>query len=138
MEYAYPNWRCRLISNGLEFNHKKLKIEGIPEVAKEKLEEERKGLAEDDFQELLKSNPELKELNSWMKKAFGDLDEFKVQTVLWHKFYNKPGLLITGFIENSLGNLLPPDVNLSKEVCYFIVTFSMVSSFLRINYCGAF
>ena len=110
INYAFPNWSNRLISNGLEFNHKKLKVEGIPEVAKCCIAEVREGLTDDEFQELLKSGSELKELNSWMKLAFGDLDEYKVHMMLWQKFYKDPGLLINGFVENSLGKFLPLDV----------------------------
>ena len=43
-------------------NNLKLKVEGVSEVAKElriRIEDERKSLEDDDFQELLKSNSEL-------------------------------------------------------------------------------
>ena len=93
LNISYPNWQRSFIYNGFEFDFKKLQhIEGFPCDI-----EKKKELGEN------------KKLQKWETSSMAEMTEYVVSYMLNEMFcdHEGPCILLSGFVENWLGRLLP-------------------------------
>ena len=95
LEFCYPGWNTKLVSSGFEFDPKQLhNTEGVPDEARRRVQEED-----------LKDSERFK-FEKWTENVVAQEAECKVIRMLEERFYKDVGVLISGYKETSLCNIV--------------------------------
>ena len=95
LEFCYPDWNTKLVSTGFEFDENQLhNIEGVPDEAKTRIQEKD-----------IKDSERFK-FEKWTGNMVAQEAEYKVIRMLEGRFHKDVGVLISGYKETSLCNIV--------------------------------